>query len=485
MGIKSTHPLYDQLVSLWKRCRDCYSGSDTIKSETAKYLPPTYGQIKDGFGTADTRGQQVYDAYLKRAVFPDLYKESIIRAVGDMTAKPAVIELPDSMKMLEERSTVLGESSQSLLRQIYTHILTTGRLGLLGDFKVVNGQPCPFVSVYQGVTITNWHYNPEAAEDEGLQLVILDETADEIQDDYTWAPKEQYRVLTKATFVESDEDGVAGSFRPDSEGDTYVFATTDGSTMPAESDFQNLEYLGNTLRTIPFAFVNPSDLSPDPDNPPLLGLADIVLTIYMGEADYRQHLFLQGEDTLVTTGANIQEDEVIRTGAGSRIDLPVNADAKYIGIQSEGLAEQREALENDYARAQQKAGDPVDVTSRVKESGDALRRRDASQTVSLTQIALTGAGALESVYKSLAPLFGANPDEIIVTPNLDFSDDIIEGRTFVDLSQAKSLGTPISRKSIHNLLVERGLTKLSYEDEIEEIEGELDELSDADLNLVE
>ena len=228
---------------------------------------------------------------------------------------------------------------------------------------------------------------------------------------------------------------------------------------------------GKVNRAIPFVFVNAGDLSLTPDEPPLDGLARLCLAIYRGEADYRQNLFMQGQDTLVRIGI-IGDEKPVRTGAGACIDVPINGDAKYIGVSSNGLPEQRQALEADYARAYQKSGQLMDATSRAKESGDALRIRVAAQTATLPQIAKTGAAGLERVLKKLAVWYGANPDEVKVTPNLRFSDAEINGQTLVSIIQAKALGAPISEQSVHEFLRSQGATKMSYEDELAIIETE-------------
>jgi hypothetical protein len=202
------------------------------------------------------------------------------------------------------------------------------------------------------------------------------------------------------------------------------------------------------------------------------GLAKLCLAIYRGEADYRQNLFMQGQDTLVRIGAQGDEDDTVRTGAGARIDVPLGGDAKYIGVSSNGLPEQRQALENDYKRAVQKSGQLLDATSRAKESGDALRIRVAAQTATLPQIAMTGAAALERVLRSLAEWYGANPDDVKVTPNLNFTEADLNGQTLVQIMQSKGLGAPISEESIHEWMQDQGFTKQTYEEEQKRLAGE-------------
>ena len=193
--------------------------------------------------------------------------------------------------------------------------------------------------------------------------------------------------------------------------------------------------------------------------------------MYRTEADYRQAIFQLAQDTLVVIGAPA-EDDAVRVGAGAQIRLPIGGDAKFIGTNSQGMPEMRQALENDYSRAASKGGQLIDSMSKQKESGDALKIRVASKTATLNQIALAGAGALQELLRALARWMGLNAEEVIVTPNLDFAAETLDGDEMVKWMTAKQLGLPLSRRSIHNRLVDRGVTEMSYEDELAEIESE-------------
>jgi hypothetical protein len=246
----------------------------------------------------------------------------------------------------------------------------------------------------------------------------------------------------------------------DADGQYKTVTVDDEINNLAGLEWDEPNMMGEKLESIPFSFVNSKDLSPTPDYPPLDGLANHCMAIYRGEADYRQNLFMQGQDTLVRIGAMPGDDEVVRTGAGARIDVPQGGDVKYAGVSSNGLPEQRMALENDYQRAMQKSGQLSDSTSRAKESGDALRIRVAAQSATLPAVAQAGAAGLEKVLKTLAEWHGANPDDVSIQPNLDFTDDELNGQTLVQIMQAKGLGAPISEESIHTWMQEQGLIEM-------------------------
>lgn len=467
MAVRSVHPHYTAMLSKWELGRDSYEGEDAIKAKGEQYLPPTSGQRADGYPTVNTAGANSYEAMKRRALYPDIYKEAVEAAIGIMHRKPPEIALPKQMEDMLSNCTLLGESMEMLLRRINARQLITGRLGILADIRVdrATKQARPVIITYNDVSIRNWNDSADEQDDIDVSVVVLNESGYVMGADLEWTENESYRVLAladKTTGIYDTETGVYG----------YAILNGDQTLLGAQFEFPNIQ--GKVCEEIPFCFINSKDLATTPDRPPLDGLAKLCLAIYRGEADYRQNLFMQGQDTLVRVGymqdPNSKED--VRVGAGAVIDVPQGGDAKYIGVSSNGLPEQRQALENDYKRAVMKSGQLADATSRAKESGDALRIRIAAQTATLPQIAMAGAAGLEKVLKVLATWMGANPNDVHVVPNMEFTEADLNGQTIVQIVQAKTLGAPISDKSIHNYMREHGLTELDYEKELAEIEGE-------------
>jgi hypothetical protein len=231
---------------------------------------------------------------------------------------------------------------------------------------------------------------------------------------------------------------------------------------------------GKTLNELPFTFVNPNDMSSVPDVSPLLGLAELCLAIYRMQADYRQGLHNQSQDTLVTIDADGGSDdkEDTRIGAGAVIKVGLGGDAKFIGTNSAGLSEQRQAVANDMAEAKAKAGHFIASGLPTQESGDALRTRLAAQTATLTRIAETSAAALEKLLKIAAEWVGEDPKSVKVTPNLEFYDTQLQGQDLLQIVVSKLKGAPISWDTIHSYMKQRGLTTKDFEDEMKVINKE-------------
>lgn len=484
MGVEQKHPDYSDRQADWVQMRDTYGGERLIKEAGETYLAATSGMVEDGSrgGDPNARGAVQYNAYRTRARFPDLVSEAVQALLGVMHHKPPVIELPAAMEPIREFATNRGESLEMLLRRINEEQLIVGRIGLLADIEDKGprlGQP--YIATYVGERILNWDEGEASPLSlQNVNLVVLDESGNQ-RKGFDWDAHKQHRVLVLGKLDQADDDGDT----------TYQVAIVEEGADFDEKDLRPVKAVkGSVSKEIPFVFVNTRDVSATPDAPPLLPLSNLCLGIYRGEADYRQSLFMQGQDTLVTIGNLIDSDDsvetggkgTVRTGANAQLALELHGDAKYVGVDSTGLEEQRMALENDYARAAQRAGELLDSVSREKESGDALRIRVAARTATLNQIALTGGYGLQLLLQSIARWIGADPTQVSVAPNLDFIDDEMTGRELVDLMTAKTLGAPIALRSVHKKMQDQGLTDETFEEEVRiitEDEGDL-ELMPAD-----
>lgn len=469
MAVDTKHPLYLEFDQDWIQLRDSYRGERIVKEAGFKYLPATAGMEADGIVAASDAGTKAYAAYRMRSRFPGFVKEAVEAMLGVMHHKEAVIELPAKLESLLERATLKNESLQGLLRRINEEQLITGRLGLLLDVPDTDGAALPYLALYKAEDLWNWDEGErDEVDKESLNLVVIDESSDERTkgtDAFSWEHVKKKRILVLGD-VDANEAQGEGVYR--------VGVFRDDETFKEEGLIEP-HVAGTTLDRIPFVFINTKDVVATPDDAPLLDLSNLCFTVYRGEADYRQALFMQGQDTFVIVGGASGDDEDTRVGAGATLHLPMGGSADYRGVGSLGLSEMREALTADYERGNQKAGALLEAVSRSAESGEALRVRVAARTASLNQIALAGAFGLEEILKTAAIWVGANPEEVSVEPNLDFVADIMAGQELTALVAAKGLGAPLSLASLHELMRERGLTQKTFEEEIAEMMKESEE----------
>lgn len=372
-NISSKHPQFTHTCPDWTLMRDAYKGERHVKERGVVYLPPTEAMVKDGMNSLTAVGARAYHAYKMRARFSNFVREAVQMAIGMMHSQPPRIDLPEAMKDIRG---FRGETLPELLRKINTEQLITGRVGLMADLPIspLPGQDIPCLSIYKTESIINWDDgNSSETVPQKLNLVVLDESGDVRDEIFGWKTQSKYRVLIMGDAQENEQFGryTQGVFIDDAEYNPSMMLTP--------------SWRGRTLQELPFVIINSCDVAADVDDPPLLDLGNICMTIYRGDADYRQNLFLQGQDTLVTVGANFDEDQEIRVGAGARIDLPLGGTAEYVGVGASGLSEQRAALDKLDSRAGSMGAQTLDSTSRERESGDSLRIRIAARTADMTQ----------------------------------------------------------------------------------------------------
>lgn len=474
MGMSAVHPLFEKYNKIWEKLDHVFEGQEKIKEEGTKYLPYLPSMVLDGVESTEALGYKKYEQYILRANFPDDFAEAIRNNHGLLWSKPATIQLPPEMEYMNDKATREGLPLVALLSMINEMQLRNGRVGILLDMdSTPSPENKPFISLYFARNIRNWDKadGGEQVDRDSLNMVVLDESKVVRNGKFDWKEQTRYRILSLGSMNNDDKAGEA----------TYSQGLFIDKEDFDESKMLTPVYRGEPLKEIPFIAINASDCLIDPDVPPFLGLANLCLSMYISDADYRQHLFMQSQDTLVRIGAmgsgedGTKEGQApTRVGAGAVMDVAMGGDVKYVGVESQGLAEERLAIANDKAEAQLKAGQMVNNTKGSQESGEALRTRIGARTASLVQLAKTGASGLEMLLKICAKWMGADPSLVKIQPNLDFSKALFSGQNLVQTMAARQLGAPVALKTIHEYLTDQGLTKLTFEEEMEMMKNEFE-----------
>lgn len=458
MKISDQHPLYIAMKPVWDKMHDAEKSS-RVKAAGVKYLPATESMTIDGMGEGEP-GRRVYESYKMRAVYPTDFADSISFDIGMMHQKPAIINVPDEMKEMLDSITVDGENIHSLLVNINRAQLHKGRVGILLDFPSGEhkGKVSPYIALYDTSAILNWDDSQADNGASNLNLVVLNETFQK-RNGFTWAEQIRYRVLQLGSMEDNEPEGTA----------TYKCGVFDSDDYEESGIFEP-NYMGRKLQRIPFVFANVSHTKAEPESPPKEDLVDACLSCYRGEADYRQVLHHQGQETLVMTNASgtnkVDDGNTVRLGAGSVIQLNQGGDAKFIGISGESLSELRKSVENDKDLISIKSGQKINTTQSSQESGEAIRTRVAARTANLISIAKTGAIALQQILEMAAEWMGYDKSKVEVKPNLEFTRTAFNIQYLVQLMTSKKLGAPISMESIHEYIKDAGLTVKDFADEI-------------------
>jgi hypothetical protein len=473
MAVESKHPSYTLHQRDWEACRDVYHGQSAVKARDGgkRYLSPTTGQVIDGMVLPTQQGWQNYAAYRDRALLSGFFADAVDTFLGMLWHRPPVLELgPLEAFFGEDRpATSDGETLMQLLRRIHVEQMVTGRLGLLADMPAAEAaRPTPYIEMYSAEAIINWDDGARELARRTLNLVVLDESGYVRGPSLEWSAQERYRLLALGDVTLNESEGL------------YRVAVVEQGGSFDPSALTEPTLWGKPLTEVPFVFCGTKSTTTQVDDPPFLALAQAVIALYRMDADYRQYLHMQGQETLLTIGA--AEDEVSAVGAGAHINIAnPKGSGMFIGVSGAGLGEMRQALENDRATAAKKAGELLSDNSKQRESGEALAYRVGSKSASILDIAHTSAEALQRMLRLMARWMGSDPaavETIKVIPNERFASPHLVTKDMSDLVQAYVLGAPITLESIHEYNVQHGYTTLTWEEMIAAKRSEAEQLAD-------
>ena len=441
MSVDEKHPQYTRFVRRWAEMRDHIAGTERIKERGEKYLPKP-AAMRD---PQDPKGERsAYNAYKTRAQYPEIVGPSIRSMSGVIHREKAGYEYPDALEYLRERATLDSATLEQLHRRISRELLGVGRCGLMVDTAEQGGDP--YIALYQTEAIINWHET-----DQGVDMVVLDESDWEMNPEtFAWTYVHWHRVLLL-------EDG------------QYVVRLYREGVQMTE-DITPQRRGGGRLESLPFVFVDTNDLTPEPDEVPLYGLAQIAAGIYRVDADYRQALFLIAQPQRWVSGV---KTENVPSAWGSNIVFVMEdpqAQAGILEFTGQGVGAQRQAMIDGFEQAAQFGARLYDRTS-GQESGEARKIRHGQETATLATIAQTGAAGLEQALGWCAEFMGANSDEVQVEVDTDFMDRTLGAQEMAAIIQAAGQGV-ISDQTAYEQMQAGGRadTERTWEEERELIE---------------
>jgi hypothetical protein len=474
MPVESKHPSYTGHIRDWEACRDVYHGQSAVKARDGgkRYLPPTMGMILDGMRGREDVGAKNYATYLERAKLDGFFADAIDFFLGLLWHAPPVFDLQPTLEAVfgkGQPATSDGENLTQLLRRMHVEQMVTGRLGLLADMPAEESStPTPYIELYPTESIINWDDGARQLARRSLNLVVIDESGYVLRPSLDWEMEKRYRVLVLGSPLENEEKAV------------YRFAVVKEGGALDPTALQKPALRGRPLEELPFVFCGTKGTTTCVDDPPFLALVNSVIAVYQQYADYRQSLHVQGQDTLVTIGA--EKDEVVSVGAGAHINISnPKGDAKFIGISADGLGEVRQAIENERMQAAKKAGEMLADNSKQRESGEALVERGGKKGASILDIANTSAEALQRILRIVAKWMGAGEAEvnkITVTPNRKFGTPKLVVKDLLEMVQAYVLNAPITLQSIHEHNVAHGGSTLTWDELIAAKRSEVELLAD-------
>jgi hypothetical protein len=473
-GVESTHPDYNTMLPDWNLVRDAIDGEQAVKAKTEVYLPKP-----SGFKAQPDDGAKMYETYLLRAKFPEILAPTLRGMVGIIHRVAADISLPEALEPMRDNATWDGLNLDALHQRITFELLGTGRYGLLVDMpENASNDDTPYIVGYTAEQIINWDSLTH-------DFFVLDESYyKRLQ--FAWQLTKRFRVCmlvppdgeTQDDTTNTNGSGNgsgngsaapnnAAALHPDLTDYVYnqiVYETTTAATTENQPIQPSMKG-GETFNEVPFVVIGSTDVTPDIDEIPMIGVVRCAFTMYRLYADYFWQLFMSGQETLFVSSPAANEKPVTTVGAGVVVNLPQGSEAKYVGPSGVGINVHKIAIEDERDEAMIAGARIFDTVKKTAESGEALKMRWAAQTASLTTIAINSAKGLEQALKYAAQFLGADPDEVIVKPNLQFIDTQLDAQKAVYLMQLW-MGGAISKTTLYENL-QRGEIA-SYERTLDE-----------------
>lgn len=425
MAVDATHPLYDEHIDKWIKCRHVAEGSDRVKKANTRYLPRLSGQE-----TSE------YDKYVLRSFFYEATGRTLEAMSGAVFRKPLSIEAPDNAADFLADPMGTGISLEDVARMAFDEVMTTGRFSVMASLPALPSPvPRPYLVAYPTECFINWRYS---SNNQRLILAVLKEYYYVPRDEFSSEEKEQYRVLS------IDETG------------RYLVRTYRRQEGPL---FQNEWTVfdnfypgrrGESLREIPLFTATPSRPTVVPVKPPILGLVEANLDHYRLMADYRHGLHFCGLPTPVATG--VPPDTVLTIGPSQAWILPdPQSSASMLEFTGQGLQPMESAIDRvtEYMASlgarllegQKKAAEAAE-THRLRQSGEESVIKSVARNVGNTL-----SQALTYVWQ------WANPtnDEIKVALNTDLLEYDLDPARLDSLVRAVQAGMMSYDTFYHNL----------------------------------
>jgi len=425
MPVTTMHRQYSTVAAKWKRCRDAYSGSDAVKDAGEAYLPRLGDQT-----------DLEYKAYKTRALWYGATKRTVQGLSGAVMRKePAITLKNEELKQDLENVTLTGVSLPALTKTVIEETLQVGRCGVLCDMADDAAIPAserrPYWSFYAAEAIKNWHTEIRGGVPVLVKVVLCEESEQQKgMDEFDYECKTQYRVLRineQGNYEVQVYTKAAGAE-----------ATKEGEWIPGPVTIPQRR--GAPLKYIPFVFINPTSVTPDVEDPPLIDLVDVNLSHYLTSADLEHGRHFCGLPTVWATG--IPAGTTMKVG--SSVVLTASDPLAKFGIlefTGQGLGALEKGLESKEKQMAVLGARLLEQQKSAVESNDTIVTRTAGERSILQSLCQTISQALTQVLRWHADWKGDTvDDEMVIALNQDFVNAEMPTDLLLALLQAVQSG---------------------------------------------
>jgi hypothetical protein len=425
MPVTTMHRQYSAFAAKWKRCRDAYSGSDAVKDAGEAYLPRLGDQT-----------DLEYKAYKTRALWYGATKRTVQGLSGAVMRKePAITLKNEELKQDLENVTLNGVSLSAFAKTVIEETLQVGRCGVLCDMSDDAAIPAserrPYWSFYAAEAIKNWHTEIRGGVPVLVKVVLYEESEQQKgADEFEYECKPQYRVLrlnAEGNYEVQVYTKAAGAE-----------ATKEGEWIPGPVTIPQRR--GAPLKYIPFVFINPTSVTPEIEDPPLIDLVDVNLSHYLTSADLEHGRHFCGLPTVWATG--IPADTKMKVGSSVVLtSSDPNARFGILEFTGKGLGALETGTESKERQMAVLGARLLEQQKPAVESNDTIVTRTAGERSILQSLCQTIGQALTQVLRWHADWKGDTvDDEMVIALNQDFVNAEMPTDLLLALLQAVQSG---------------------------------------------
>ena len=459
MSVEQTNALYNSMLSVWNEMDDVCMGERQVKAMRERYLPM--------INACDDTQENIayYDAYLKRAVFYPIAKDTLQNNVGLAFSEDPSFE-PDGMDFLKSDADGAGNSLYQLNQTALNHLLKYRRGGYLVDHPVNEGGASrsdvangirPTVVLYSPKSIINWRVKKINGTYKTSLVVLLEKSTQvDPHDEFNEVEVKNYRVL-----------------RLDEDNKYCVQVYSDASGKLEASDvYYPTNSKGSKWGFIPFQPIGAQVNDFNIDEIPLEPIASVNLAHYRNSAEYEQSVFYTSQVQPVITELDeawrdwLKENGMV-LGSATPLMLPSGADFKYVQTNESNSAKDGMTDKLNYMQL---------LGSKVTEANQVAKTATQSDNEQMTKHSVLSLcvsnlnEAMESVLFWCSEYFGSG-DKAKFTIKQDFAKGKI-GLEELKFWQSEMVAENISKETFYYIKKNGKLPEIDFEGEQARIESE-------------